>query len=257
MKTVLTIGVIAVCLWLGGCGAIYPLQTRLIYHPVPEVDRPGAQAVRIPSGTASIKVWVLHESSEPAVIYFGGNAEDVSANLPAFEALFPEHAVYLVSYRGYGGSTGRPSEEALSQDALAVYDWVARRHPHIVVMGRSLGSGVATTLAASRPVERLILVTPFDSLANVAAGMLPLLPVRWLLRDRYESVKRIGKVQAPILVLVAEQDEVVSRARSDALIAAIPEALRHTELIHRATHNDIDRFPAFRESIQRFMAPQP
>lgn len=253
MKTIVIIGIIGAGLWLGACAVLYLFQDRMIYFRVPEVDRPGGQAVRIPSGTASIKVWVLHECNEPAVIYFGGNAEDVSANLPAFEALFPDHAVYLVSYRGYGGSTGRPSEKALSQDALAVYDWVVSRHPRIVVMGRSLGTGVATTLAASRPVERLILVTPFDSLANVAAGVLPLFPVRWLLRDRYESVKRIGKVQAPILVLVAENDEVVSRARSDALIAAIPEARLHTELIQNATHNDIDRFPAYRESIQRFL----
>lgn len=253
MRTVFTIGIIAAGLWIAACIVLYIFQEQMIYFRVPEVDRPGRQSVRIPSGAASIQVWVLHQGKEPAVIYFGGNAEDVSGNLTAFEALFPEHAVYLVSYRGYGGSTGRPSEQALSQDALAVHDWVAQRHPRIVVMGRSLGTGVATTLAASRPVEALILVTPFDSLVNVAAGILPMFPVRWLLRDRFESAQRIGQVQAPILVLIAEDDEVISRARSDALIAAIPEALRHAEVIRHARHNDIDVFPAYRESIQRFL----
>lgn len=254
MRTVLTIGIAVAGLWLLSCAVLYLFQDRMIYFRVPEVDRPGRHAVRIPSGSASIKVWVLHEGREPAVIYFGGNAEDVGASLPAFEALFPDHAVYLVNYRGYGGSTGNPSEAALTKDALAVYDWAISRHPHIAVMGRSLGSGVAAALAASRPVDRLILVTPFDSLANVAAGILPMFPVSWLLRDRYESAQRIGKVQAPILALVAEDDEVISRARSDALIAAIPERWRHVELIRGATHNDIERFAAYRESIQRFMA---
>lgn len=254
MKVLLTVAIIAFALWLGAALLLYLLQDRLTYHAMPAVDRPGAPFVLIPSGPVSVKVWVLHDSRKPALIYFGGNAEDVGASRPEFDALFPEHAVYLVTYRGFGGAAGRPSEDALGRDALAVYDWVARQHPKIVLMGRSLGTGVATTLAASRPIDRLILVTPFDSLTNVASDLMPLFPVRWLLRDRYESVARIGQVQAPILALVAERDPVISRRRSDSLIAAIPEARRHSVLIRGATHDDIHLFPAYRESIQRFLA---
>jgi fermentation-respiration switch protein FrsA (DUF1100 family) len=255
MKSARTIGIVGASLWLSACSAVYSLQDKLIYHPAPEVDRPGARVVRIVSGTESIKVWVLHESLRPAVIYFGGSGEDVSSNLPVFDALFPDRAVYLVSYRGYSGSTGRPSEAALSQDALMVHDWVATRHQGIAVMGRSLGTGVAVILGASRHIERLVLVTPFDSLANVAADRVPWLPARWMLRDRYDSVDRIGQIHAPILVLVAERDGVILRSRSDALIAAITASQTQTELIRGAGHNDIDQFPAYRDSLRRFLAP--
>jgi pimeloyl-ACP methyl ester carboxylesterase len=175
-------------------------------------------------------------------------------NVADFAAAFPDRAVYLVNYRGYGGSTGRPSEAALLSDAVATYDWVAARHDRIAVVGRSLGSGVAVALAAQRPVDRLVLVTPFDSIANVAADHFPFFPVRWLLRDRYDSLQRIGEVRAPVLVLIAEHDEVVRRARSDALIAAIPADIRHTVLIRGATHNDISSFPAYWQTLQNFLA---
>ena len=127
----------------------------------------------------------------------------------------------------------------------------------IAVVGRSLGSGVAVALAARRPVERLILVTPFDSIAGVAADHFPWLPVRALLRDRYDSLGRIGAVHAPTLVVVAEHDEVVYRARSDALIAAIAPPLRHTVLVAGATHNDVSLYPIFLQSLSAFLYRAP
>jgi fermentation-respiration switch protein FrsA (DUF1100 family) len=255
VKTALVTGIVGICVWLAVSAVLYFLQNKLIYHPVPEVERPGAQVVRIRCGSASVKVWVLHDNLEPAVIYFGGNGEEVSASLPAFDALMPGRAIYLASYRGYSGSTGEPSEDAISQDALSIHDWVATRHKHIAVIGRSLGSGVAAILAASRPIERLVLVTPFDSLTNVAADRFPWLPVRWLLTDQYDSVHRIAQVHAPILVLIAGDDGIIGRARTDALIAAIPASMRHTELIRGAGHNDIQLFSAYQESLRRFLAP--
>jgi pimeloyl-ACP methyl ester carboxylesterase len=254
MKAVIYFGISAIALYVAVCALLYLLQGRLLYIRAPEVDRPGAASFRLRSGAASVKVWVLHGSLKPAVIYFGGNADEVSANLPDLDAAFPERAVHLVCYRGYGGSTGEPSEPALIADAEAVYDWAAKRHEGIVVIGRSLGSGVATALAASRPVERLILITPFDSMTHVVEDHFPWLPVRWLLRDSYDSVHRIRTVEAPVLVLVAEHDGVVSRARSDALSAAIAPSLRHTVLIKGATHDDIGRFPSYRQSIKEFAA---
>ena len=189
-----------------------------------------------------------------AVIYFGGNAEDVSANLDDFAPTFPDRTVYLVNYRGYGGSTGQPSEAALIADAQAIHDWAADRHEHIIVIGRSLGTGVATALAASRAVAGLILVTPYDTLLNVAFDHFAWLPMPWLLRDRYDSVSRMGRVRAPVLVLVAGDDEVIFKARSDALSAAIPSSLRQTVLLEGATHNDLDAFPAYLQSLRDFAA---
>ena len=177
-----------------------------------------------------------------------------AASLSDFDTEFPDRAVYVVNYRSYGGSTGRPSEAALISDAHALYDWVTAHHYPVAVVGRSLGSGVATALAADRPIERLILVTPCDSVANVAAEHLFWIPVRWLLKDQYDSLQRIGKVRAPVLAVIAERDEVVSRARSKALIRGIPSTLRHTFVIAHATHNDISAFPDYFPALRKFLA---
>src|SRR6202044_1123165 len=109
-------------------------------------------ALRLKSGAAMIKVWELHPNAGPGLIYFGGQGDDVGEDLSEFDAAFPDRALYLVNYRGYGGSTGQPREAGLIADAETVYDWVAGHHDHIVAMGRSLGTGIATALASQRPV---------------------------------------------------------------------------------------------------------
>jgi pimeloyl-ACP methyl ester carboxylesterase len=253
VRVILHAVLVAGAIYMLICLLLYLAQDRLLYLPTPEVAYPGARALSIERGAASLRVWELHGAARPALIYFGGNAEDVGANIADFGAAFPARAVYLVNYRGYGGSTGRPSEAALTADAEAIYDSLRLRHDPIAVIGRSLGSGVAIALAARRPVERLILVTPFDSIASVAADHFPWLPVRALLRDRYDSLRRVGAVHAPTLVVVAEHDEVVYRARSDALIAAIAPALRHTVMVTGATHNDVSLHPLYLHSLSAFL----
>jgi uncharacterized protein len=254
MKTVISLGVALLLLWGVVCVIMYFLQDRLLYHPVGELDRPGVEALRLKSGDASIKVWVLHPNAGPALIYFGGNSEDVGANLHDFAAEFPDRALYLVNYRGYGGSTGHPREAALSGDAEMVYDWVAAHHDRIVVMGRSLGSGIATALASHRPVAGVVLVTPYDSIVNVAADRYPWLPVRLLLKDAYDSVSRIGRVNAPVLVLVAQDDKSIRRPRTDALIAAIAPGMGRTVVVPGAIHRNIVTFPLFWRSVKGFLA---
>jgi len=234
-------------------GALNAVLDHFLYWPTPEVSRADTRSVRLKSENETLKVWELHPDAQAALIYFGGNAEDVSANIPDFDKAVPERAVYLVNYRGYGGSSGRPSESGLTSDAQTVFDWVAARHTHIAVIGRSLGSGVATALAAHRPVERLVLVTPFDTIANVASDHVRWLPIRWLMRDRYDSTARMSGVHAPILVIVAGQDEVVFRTRSDALIASIPPGQRRTILVPEATHNDINTFSVYWRSLKEFL----
>lgn len=254
VKGILYAGIGAVLIYGVLCALLYLLQSRLLYLPTPEVALRGVPAVRLQHEDATLKIWALNPEARTALIYFGGNAEDVSANAADFAAAFPDRAVYLVNYRGYGGSTGRPSETALLSDATAIYDWVAVRHHRIAVVGRSLGSGVAVALATHRPADRLILVTPYDSIGNVAADHFPLFPVRWLLRDHYDSLQSAGEVHAPVLVLLAERDAVVLRARSDALIAAIPSGIRHTLVIRGSTHNDISSFPAYWQGLRSFLA---
>lgn len=255
MKGILYAGIVAALIYFALCALLYVFQSRLLYLPRKEVALEGVRAIRLQRDDAILKIWVLHPEARAALIYFGGNAEDVSDNAADFAAAFPDRAIYLLNYRGYGGSTGHPSEEALLSDAAAAYDLIAAHHDRIAVLGRSLGSGVAVALATSRPVDRLVLITPYDSIANVAADHFAWFPVRWLLRERYDSLQRIGAVHAPVLAVLAEHDEVVLRARSDALLAATPSGVRHTVLIRGATHNDISSFPAYWQSLQSFLAP--
>lgn len=257
MRVILNVFVAAGAIYALICLLLYLAQDRLLYLPTPVVAHPGAHALSIGHGAINLRVWELHGAARPALIYFGGNAEDVGANVADFDAAFPGRAVYLVNYRGYGGSTGRPSEAALTADAEAIYDSLRARHDPIAVIGRSLGSGVAVALAARRPLERLILVTPFDSITAVAADHFPWLPVRALLRDRYDSLRRIGEVHSPTLVVVAEHDEVVYRARSDALIAALAPSLRHTVMVAGATHNDVSLHPLYLHSLSAFLYRPP
>jgi uncharacterized protein len=255
MKFLLFLGIVALVIWTVLCAVMYFAQDRLLYFPSPELERPGARVLRLRTGDATVKVWELHPEARPALIYFGGNGEDVGFNIVDFDKEFPDRAIYLVNYRGFGGSTGEPREGALIADAEAVYDWVSARHDSIIVMGRSLGTGVATALAGRKPVAGVVLVTPYDSIANVAAGRYPWFPVRWLIKDPYDSAARMPRVRAPVLVLIAGRDESIPRARSDALIASIPAGLAHTVIVPEAGHNDIETYPTYWPSLKAFVAP--
>ena len=159
--------------------------------------------------------------------------------MPDFAGAFPNHAIYLLHYPGYGGSSGNPSQQAIFAAALALFDRVHAEHANIVVIGRSLGSGVAVWVASERPVARLVLVTPFDSLGDVAAAQYPFLPVRWLLRDKYESWRYAPQVTAPTRIIVAEQDELVPRASSDRLRMRFKAGFVSWVLVPGVGHNSI------------------
>jgi pimeloyl-ACP methyl ester carboxylesterase len=146
-------------------------------------------------------------------------------------------------YRGYGGSSGTPSEKAFFADALALFDKVHASHFEIDVVGRSLGSGVAVYLASQRPVERLVLVTPFDSLQEIAAALFPFFPVRWLLLDRFESWKYAPQVSAPTLIIAAGHDEVVPRASTELLRSRFKPGLATFEIVPNTISNSSAYLP--------------
>jgi pimeloyl-ACP methyl ester carboxylesterase len=239
--------------YIGICWLLYAQQDRLLYPGAADSNPSGFTAFHIPSGLAVLKVWGLHTSEGPALLYFGGNGEDLAADLPDFDKAFPDRAIYLMNYRGYGGSTGSPSESALIADAQTTYDMVRKTHENVAVMGRSLGTGVATALAITRGVEKVVLVTPYDSVASVAAERYPWAPVRWLIKDDYNSVKRISAVHAPTLVVIAEKDDSIPRPHSDALVAAIPIALRHSIVIPNGTHNDLGDYQQYLKIVRDFL----
>lgn len=222
------------------CAVVFLAQRSLLYFPVSGAKPAGAEPIDLPVAGATLRIWARPAPGADALVYFGGNAEDVGMNFAPFAALLPQRALYFVNYRGYGGSTGAPTEAALLADALAVFDYVRARHADVAVVGRSLGSGVAVHVARERPVSRLALVTPYDSITNVAAGIYPFLPVRWLIKDAYDSAARIAGVRAPTLVVIAEHDEVIRRARTDALVARFAAGQARVEIVRGATHNDLE-----------------
>lgn len=254
MRNLLVLLLFPAGVYVALCLLLFAVQRSQMYFPVREANRPGAQSIRVKSGEESLKVWVVERPGPRAILYFGGNAEDVSLNLPSFAAAFPDHSLYLVNYRGYGGSSGRPSERALLADATAVYDQVVARHPEVSVIGRSLGSGIAVHLASARNVQRLALVSPFDSMVNVAREHYPWLPVALLMLDRYESAAKAPAIRAPVLIVIAADDEIIPARRSDALAAAFAPTQVSVARLPGATHNSLDLFPQYLESLAEFMA---
>jgi len=232
-------------LYVGLCSLIFVLQRSLIYYPQPISAAAGTETMTLEVDQARVLVTTSPHDGPAAMIYFGGNAEDVSQSLPGLQAAFPDRALYLVHYRGYGGSTGKPSESALIADALSLFDRVHAKHSNIAVTGRSLGSGIAVQLASLRPVERLTLVAPYYSLQEIAAKQFPLFPVRWLLLDKFESWRYAAAVTAPTTIIAAEHDEVIPRASTEALYAHFRQGLATLTVIRGVGHNTIAESPDY------------
>jgi uncharacterized protein len=228
----------AALVYLGVCALVALFQRSLIYFPQPRTNA-GLPTLKLAVPDATIEVTTRLSQQPGAVLYFGGNAEDVSWSAGELEAAFPDRDLYLMHYRGYGGSSGRPSEAALFADALALFDLARASHQSVVVVGRSLGSGVAVYLASRRPVTRLVLVAPFDSVLEVAARAFWFVPVRWLLRDRFESTKYAADVTAPTTIIAAEHDVEIPRSHTEALLRRFRPGVATLSVIAGVGHNTI------------------
>jgi hypothetical protein len=237
-------------LYLALCAAMFAFQRSLLYFPQPRVVTAAASTLRLQVPGSELIVTVRPHAGPKAIIYFGGNAEDVSINLEGLSRAFPQHALYLLHYRGYGGSSGSPSETANHTDALALFKVVQAQHPDVAVIGRSLGSGVAVRLASEVAVARLVLVTPYDSIEEIAAAQYPYLPVRWLLLDRYQSWRYAPLVRIPTAVIAAENDEVIPRRSTERLLARFPSARASMTVIPGVGHNDIGTASTYFPTLQ-------
>jgi hypothetical protein len=254
----MVIGVIlaALALYVLACVGLFLAQRSLIYFPQPRRFGTPDSVVQLPVNGAVLEVSARLETGPRAVIYLGGNAEDVSASLPFLGQTFPGQALYLLHYRGYGGSTGKPTEAALFADALALFDMVQARHPQVTVIGRSLGSGVAVHVASARPVARLVLVTPYDSIVGIARVQFPWFPVTLLLKDQFESGLYAASVSAPTSIIAAENDEIIPRASSELLMTRFKPGVAHYINVPGTGHNTISDSPLYGPGLAGEAAPQ-
>jgi len=245
--------ILAGMIYIGLGLLLYFAQSSFIYFPTPAVSIKGLSEQVIQNDGEYIKIHVLNEGRPRALLYFGGNAEAVAYNAPEFKQVFPDYTVYFVNYRGYGGSTGTPEEQSLYSDALLLFDTVMARHESIAVIGRSLGTGVATYLASRRDVNKLVLVTPFDSIENVAASHYPLYPVSIMLKDKYDSIGRVPAIKAPTLMLIAANDRIIDTSHAHKLAAAFPEGQVAKHVLSSSGHDSISSNPQYYVLMRDFL----
>jgi len=235
---------------------LFVFQRAFIYLPSSEYEHDFEQ-ITLPNDAVNIEVIVLNRGNENAFIYFGGNAEAVILNALKFSINFPTKTIYLVNYRGYGGSSGKPTEAGLFSDATAVFDNFSPAHKNIAVIGRSLGSGVAVHLAANRAVSQVVLITPYDSILAIAKKQYPMFPISLLLKDQYDSVGLANRVSAPVLVLAAGKDRIIPLSHSQKLVDALGRGKEQENVtmivFEQAGHNNISQFADYDESLTVFL----
>ena len=255
MLELTSIVLVIIAIYAAIAGFLFLYQRKLIYYPVTEDPEFEAEPISVDNRGVELHGWVLNPDQQRAVIYFGGNSELITHREAFFNEVFCDYSVYLINYRGYGRSQGEPSERGLFSDALAIFDQICPRHESVMAYGRSLGSGVAAYLAANRPLDRVILLTPYDSVANVAQRLYPIYPAAWFVKDKFDSASRAAQITIPVLLATAELDQVIPLPHS----LALKERFVHNEvryaMIMGAAHNDIVDSIAYRKLVSEFITP--
>lgn len=255
--------IIVAAVMLGVAATAWLAQDRLVFFPQPLVSTgqlpPRTEPLEVVAGDGTrLRGWILRGKPVPApvVIYFGGNAEEVSWTLA--DGHWPDAwSIVAVNYRGYGASEGAPGERDMLADGIAVHDAVASRSDvdprRVVVFGRSLGTAIAARVAAERPVAGVVLASPFDSLVAIGQKHYPWLPVALLLRHRFEAVPDARRGRAPLLAIVAGDDSIVPPERSRALFDAWAGP-KTWQLVAGADHNTLGVEEAFWSGVATFLA---
>lgn len=252
MKTIIALILITLLSYMGIAGALYAFQRDLLYAPTQKYLHP-FDKLKVTSDAETINLIVLNKGNRKALIYFGGNGEAVIANAEKFSKTFPDLTIYLVNYRGYGGSSGKPTELGLFKDALCVYDTIKEKHDNISAAGRSLGSGVATYLAEKRTLKSLVLITPYDSMLKIVQNKFPFFPIKLLLKDHYNSLSRAKKISEDILVIAAEFDQVIPMTHTQNLINSFQENQVQLHVIKQSGHNSLSNHIDYYEALRDFL----
>jgi fermentation-respiration switch protein FrsA (DUF1100 family) len=265
------IGAVVAAVYVAIVGLMFVYQRDLMYFPeqIRHVQPSfyemlaGVQEVELKTSDG-LKVYGWYwpaPAGRPTVAIFHGNGGSLRSQRYRL-AHFKDAGmgVFLLAYRGYSGSDGAPNEDGLYLDARAGLDWLNAQgvaDNQIALYGESLGTGVATKMASERKVALVVLESPYTSTADVAAFRFPIVPVSWLMSDRYESLARIAKVAAPILIMHGSNDYAIPQSMGKQLFEAAnqpkegfwPEGIGHTEIFDRGG------FDAAREFIDRLYVP--
>jgi len=261
-RSLIYIARIAVFAYVGVCVLLYVLQDRFLFNPLTNdaalSKRFKEQRVDIPGPESIIEGWWVNNpnsQSSAVLLYFGGNGEDILYSAEDARSLNARRML-VTNYRGYGTRAGKPSQQALFDDALASYDYAVKQPQvaaeNVFVMGRSLGSGVATFVAANRPVRGVILITPYDSIASVAQDMYPWVPVKWLLRNKFPADTFAPAIKSPVLIIAGSEDKVIPPTHAQHL-HAVWAGPKKIEVLSGAGHNDIQAHPNYYPLINEFL----
>jgi fermentation-respiration switch protein FrsA (DUF1100 family) len=249
--------------YLGGLAALFFTQRSFIF-PIPTTDRTAPEAAGFPEAEEHIlttadgeRVIVWHvpaKPGHPVVLYFPGNGDFLAGRIRRLRSISSDGTgLVALSYRGYAGSTGQPSERGLLLDAAAAYAFTVARYgaDRIVAWGFSLGTGVAVVLAATQPVGKLILEAPYTSITDVAGLRLCIVPVRWLTRDQFRSDQRIGDVTAPLLIMHGARDGVIPIAFGEQLFELAHQPKQFVRF-PEGGHDNLDNYGAI-ETARQFI----
>jgi|TARA_B110000908_G_C10214727_1_gene432144 pimeloyl-ACP methyl ester carboxylesterase len=252
MKLLLSSIAIFAVIYLLAMSLLYAFQRTLLFPDVDDVIGVDREIIVFTNNEVELHGWVLNQGKQQAIVYFGGNAEKISHNIDLFETGLSEYSIYLVDYRGYGKSESKPTEAGLFSDALFIYDQIKPKHTSISVIGRSLGSGVAVYLAAKRRIKKLVLLTPYDSIAEVAQSHYPFFPTRYLVRDKFESINYAQAINSPTLVIAAEFDSVVPNRHTEKLLTELANSDVVFQMVSNVTHGNIDESKEYRTALIDF-----
>jgi hypothetical protein len=255
--------VLAALGYVGVVAAMY-LAQRSILFPIPSAIRTTPQAAGFAHAEEQVlttadgeRVIVWHVPPRPGhrvVIYFPGNGDTLAGSAPRFQQITADGTgLVALSYRGYAGSSGSPSEQGLLSDAAAAYAFAAALYDpaRIVLWGFSLGTGAAVAVAAEHPVSGLILEAPYSSIVDVAAAAFPFLPARYLVKDSFHSDARIAGISAPLLVMHGGRDGTIPIAYGERLFALAHEPKLFVRF-PGGGHDNLDDFGAI-ETARHFI----
>lgn len=230
------IAIVIVVIYIGICTLLYFNQDNLLFHPKPTNQAEIAEIIKANPGFDTIS-FVMQDGNrtsgflskdtasekQPLVLYFGGNAEEVS-HLMEYRLYFPNSVMALINYRSFGLSKGIISEKTMFSDALEVYDQLIRNPKidanKVIVIGRSIGTGVATYLSSQRKTRATVLITPYENMIEVAFEKYPFVPIGLLINHRFESDIYAPKIVTPMLALISSNDRVIPKHHAYALTKA-------------------------------------